>query len=280
MIKLIAADLDGTLLNAKRDLSPETIRVIGKIREKGIRVVLATGRTYAAVRKIYSELNLDSPVITNNGGLIFDPPTDTVLDGSPIAPELMRRVLNWLDERNIYNQFYTKDTVYTRHLDFLSREWAVKNAKLPLEQQVRIIEIKDGPLPKELDHEPFYKMLAMSRSKDVLDELQVFINTIPELETTISIENGLDILGAGISKGYGLTHLAEFLKLDPSEIMAFGDQENDIEMLRYAGVGVAMENAPDHVKVHADWVAPLHHEDGLARFLSDYFGLDEGALDR
>lgn len=276
LIKLIATDLDGTLLNAERGVSPETLRVLNWVRSLGIIVVLATGRTYAGVRGIYDVLQLDSPVITNNGGLIYDPVTETVLAGNPLPAHVLRNLLDWLDERKLYNQFYTRDTIYTRHLGFLSEEWAKKNADLPERQRIRIELLGEGPLPAALETEPFYKLLVMDRNPEVIAEVRAHIATIPELETTISIENGLDILCAGISKGYGLKRLAEVLEILPEEIMAFGDQENDIEMLQFAGIGVAMENAPDHVKAYAEQIAPLHDDDGLARFIETFFACKRG----
>lgn len=275
LIKLVAADLDGTLLDAERCVSEETRRVIAQVRAKGIQVVLATGRTYAGVRGIYTVLGLDGPVITNNGGLVYHPVTDTVLAGYPLPVEILKNLLNWLDERQLYNQFYTRDTVYTRRLDFLSEEWAKRNAALPEQQRIRIEVLGEGPLPAALDTEPFYKLLVMDKDPAVLAAVRQHIATIPELETTISIENGLDILCAGISKGVGLMSLSKAMGVKPEEILAFGDQENDIEMLQFAGIGVAMENAPDHVKAHANRTAPLHHEDGLARFLTAFFKLEE-----
>ncbi len=274
MIKLIAVDLDGTLLDAQREVSPETQRVIRRVVDCGIMVVLATGRTYAGVRRIYDVLGLEGPVITNNGGLIYNPVSDTVLGGNPLPVNVLRSVLEWLDARGIYNQFYTRDTIYTRHLGFLSAEWAAKNAALPEHHRIKIEVLGEGPLPEDLGTEPFYKLLVMDRNPEIIEEVKRFIDEIPELDTTISIENGLDILCAGISKGDGLKRLSEALGIRPEEIMAFGDQENDSEMLEFAGIGVAMENAPEHVKEHANRIAPLHHEDGLARFLQEYFQLD------
>lgn len=274
MIKLIAVDLDGTLLDAHREVSPETQRVIRQVTDRGIKVVLATGRTYAGVRRIYDELGLKDPVITNNGGLIYDPVSDTVLGGNPLPMQVLRNVLQWLDGRGIYNQFYTRDTIYTRHLGFLSAEWAARNAALPEHHRIRIQVLGEGPLPANMETETFYKLLVMDRNPEIIEEVKRFIDGIPQLDTTISIENGLDILCAGISKGDGLKRLSERLGIEPHELMAFGDQENDIEMLEFAGIGIAMENAPEHVKAHADRIAPLHHEDGLARFIKEYFGLE------
>lgn len=273
LIRLIAADLDGTLLDAGRAVSPETRRILDRVRALGVTVVLATGRTYEGVRGIYDHLGLDSPVITNNGGLVYDPVTDTVLDGHPLPPAVLKALLGWLDSRGIYNQFYTRDTIYIRRLDYITREWAEKNASLPEAQRIRMELLGDGPLPAALDTEPFYKLLVMDRDPAVIQAVRRHVDAIPELDTTVSIENGLDILSAGISKGLGLERLAARLGIPREEIMAFGDQENDIEMLRYAGVGVAMENAGDHVKASADQVAPLHNEDGLARFLAQWYGI-------
>jgi len=273
LIRLIAADLDGTLLDAGRAVSPETRRILDRVRALGVTVVLATGRTYEGVRGIYDHLGLDSPVITNNGGLVYDPVTDTVLDGHPLPPAVLKALLGWLDSRGIYNQFYTRDPIYIRRLDYITKEWAEKNASLPEAQRIRMELLGDGPLPAALDTEPFYKLLVMDRDPAVIQAVRRHVAGIPELDTTVSIENGLDILSAGISKGLGLERLAARLGIHREEIMAFGDQENDIEMLRYAGVGVAMENAGEHVKAAADRVAPLHNEDGLARFLAQWYGI-------
>lgn len=275
MIRLIAADLDGTLLDAGRAVSPETRRIVDRVRALGVMVVLATGRTYEGVRGIYDHLGLDSPVITNNGGLTYDPVTDTVLDGYPLPPATLKTLLSWLDSEGIYNQFYTRDTIYVRRLGHITKEWADKNASLPEKQRIRMEVLGDGPLPPALDTEPFYKLLVMDTDPAVIRRVRQHVSTLPELDTTVSIENGLDILSAGISKGVGLERLAARLGIPREAIMAFGDQENDIEMLRFAGVGVAMENAGDHVKAHADRIAPLHHEDGLARFLADWFRIGD-----
>lgn len=271
MIRLIAADLDGTLLDAERGVSENTKAALNRALARGIEVVLATGRTYEGVRGIYEGLGLNGPVIVNNGALVYHPIKNQVIDGHPLSSAEMVRILSWLDEEKLYYQFYTKDKIFTRRLNFISKEWVEKNKSLPENQRIRIEVLGDGPLPDITEEDPFYKLLVMDDSPEVIKRVKAFIGTFPELRTTVSIENGVDIMRGGVSKGSGLQHLCEALGIAPQEVMAFGDQENDLEMLRYAGIGVAMANASDHVKAVAQRVAPLHHEDGLARFLDDYF---------
>ena len=259
-IKLIAIDMDGTLLLPDHTISPAVKNAIASARERGINVVLTTGRPYAGVHTYLKELHMDKPgdyCITYNGALV-----QKAGDGSTVA----QTPLNYDDylfleklSREVGSHFHALDrnTLYTANRDI--------SAYTVHESFVATIPLVFCE-PENMDPDTAFLKVMMIDEPEILDKAIARIpDAVREKYTVLkSAPYFLEILNKRVTKGTGVHALAETLNIKPEEVMAIGDQENDIAMLEYAGVGVAMDNAIPSVKEVADFVTKSNLEDGVA----------------
>lgn len=259
-IKLIAIDMDGTLLLPDHTISPAVKEAIAAARERGVNVVLTTGRPYAGVENYLRELHMNQPgdyCITYNGALV-----QKAADGSAVAQTPLSyddyRYLEQLS-RDVGSHFHALDrtTLYTANRD-ISRYTVHESfvATIPLvfceaekmDPNMTFLKVMMIDEPEILDK-------AITRIPQEVKEKYTVLKSAPYF---------LEILDKRVTKGTGVKSLAEALNIKPEEVMAIGDQENDIAMLEYAGVGVAMENAIGSVKEVANFVTKTNLEDGVA----------------
>ncbi|WP_270221872.1 sugar-phosphatase [Kosakonia cowanii] len=259
-IKLIAIDMDGTLLLPDHTISPAVKNAIAAARERGINVVLTTGRPYAGVHSYMKELHMEREgdyCITYNGALV-----QNASDGSTVA----QTTLSYDDylyleqlSRDVGSHFHALDrnTLYTANRDispYTVHESFVATIPLvfceaeKMDPQTQFLKVMMIDEPTILDQ-------AIARIPQEVKEKYTVLKSAPYF---------LEILHKSVTKGTGVKALADVLNIKPEEIMAIGDQENDIAMIEFAGVGVAMENAIPSVKEAADFVTKTNLEDGVA----------------
>ncbi|SCC14694.1 sugar-phosphatase [Kosakonia oryziphila] len=265
-IKLIAIDMDGTLLLPNHTISPAVKNAIAAARQRGIHVVLTTGRPYAGVHSYMKELHMEREgdyCITYNGALV-----QNASDGSAVAQTALSyddyRYLEKLS-REVGSHFHALDrnTLYTANRDisyYTVHESYVATIPLvfceaekmdPAMQFLKVMMIDD---PVILDQ-------AIARIPQEVKEKYTVLKSAPYY---------LEILDKRVNKGTGVKSLAEALNIKQDEIMAIGDQENDIAMIEYAGVGVAMDNAIPLVKEVANVVTKSNLEDGVAYIIEKF----------
>lgn len=258
-IRLIASDLDGTFLRTDRSISPRTMAAVQLAHEAGIDVVVATGRQIPQVPKLIRESGVDH-AIGSNGGIGFDLAGDRVLFEDLLAPETMTAIIDYFVAR-------IPDLMFSAVRDQGTRHVAEPGyAELVRQQE----EIKDwGRIQAvsrvEVAAEPTLKFTA--RHPEITpDELLAILDRsgITGYHATTSGAPFLEIAGDGVTKASGLAHLCRMLGIESASVVTVGDARNDVEMLRWAGVGVAMGNSvPEAIEV-ADWVTASNDEDGLA----------------
>lgn len=265
-IKLVAIDLDGTLLNSKRTISTENKEAIQAAKEAGVKVVLCTGRPLKGMTHILEECNLleeGDLGITYNGGLvqwthtgetlsqIVHSKTD-VLKAYELSQQLAMP-LNLIDLNTVHEPPYPegRPSLYS----------TIMNA-LPFK------EIDVEQLPDSLA----INKMVMCWNQEELDQAILAIPDSYHKQFTImkSRSNLLEILPKMVDKGKGLAMLAEKLELTKEEIMGIGDQQNDLAMVEYAGFGVAMGNATDQVKKAAQFITKSNDEDGVAYAINKF----------
>ncbi|WP_311481785.1 Cof-type HAD-IIB family hydrolase [uncultured Anaerococcus sp.] len=266
-IKLIAFDLDGTLLNEERELSDNNIKAIKKILNKNIKIVIATGRPYAGFSRFLKQLGTlgqGNYSITNTGSII----RENVDNGSIKVNSLSLDdylLIKSLTERdnNLHSCIYTDDYIYIDEQN--------PNEAFILDKNILRMESRRVSSYK---NEPICRINVMGE-ENLLDNFQKEnLNVLEEKFATIRNETfSYEILNKNSSKGKALKFLAEYLNIDRNQIMAFGDNVNDIEMIEYAGVSVAMGNGKDALKSKADYIAKPNSEDGVADFLINYFNI-------
>jgi Cof subfamily protein (haloacid dehalogenase superfamily) len=251
---LVVADIDGTLVTRNREITPGVLAAVRAAQADGVRVCLATGRIWLSARQYFERLGADPPAILYNGGLVYDFRTATVLRRIHLDYEHARAVLEVLREvPEVQPHLYAGDRVYTGRVNELTDRYRRKDS-------VQVEEV--GDLVAFLPRDPM-KILIIGARPD-LEQAVARIRTIPmPINTVFSEETYLEILPVGSSKGVALEFVAAHLGLALEEVVAVGDNLNDLEMLRTAGLGVAMGNAPEALKSAADAVTRTNDEEGV-----------------
>ncbi len=268
MIKLVVSDMDGTLLGKDSKISPVNEKAILEIQKMGVPFVLCTGRIYSAVEPYADYLGLTGPVIGCNGAIIKNHGTGEVLFSNAMKPDVVNRVVDIFRKYDHYFHFYDEDTVYAEkrgplfeYIEMMAQKMGDTRIKTKLVEDVKVL------IGNSVD---VLKMGFNLVDEEVSPRIVEEVREIKGLTVVQSAPSLMDVMNEGVSKGEAIKALAELFKLSTDEIMAMGDNDNDIEMLKTAGVGVAMGNAGDHVKAIADDVAVHHEEDGVAWALEKY----------
>ncbi|MCL6589700.1 MAG: Cof-type HAD-IIB family hydrolase [Firmicutes bacterium] len=261
MIRCIAMDLDDTLLDDDLTISLENRTAIQKAGQLGVKIILASGRMAQSMRPYSQELNLDQPVIAYNGALVYDVITGQALDHHPVPRELALELIPIIRGAGIHLNVYLKDELYMEELTDWGRKYAANCSVSPrLVRDLRRL-VTEGP----------HKMLAIGTISEI-ERLQARLEEHfrGQLDFTRSKPNYLEILGPGVSKGSALQRLVTRWGIDRSEVIAIGDAPNDLEMITWAGIGVAMGNAVDQVKERAGFIAPDNNHHAVAEVIQRF----------
>lgn len=267
--KLIAIDIDGTLLTDNQILLPETIKSLQLAQKNNIKIVITTGRPFVSIIPILNQLNLnhksDQYVINYNGGLIRN--TNTQIYYNQKLTIVDFNLLDSISRKsNITMIAQTDNQILTtrHHLNtFVSFE-SYKN-KLP-------IQIQNVKNKIDLSTN-IYKILFLEDKKKIDQFTYQIPSNFFDKYNIIRTENySLDVLPKNISKGSALKKLADMLNIIPNNIIAIGNSDNDISMIKYAGTGVAMKNSTPSLLKFADYVTPFsNNENGVGKYIKKLF---------
>ncbi|MCC6892460.1 MAG: HAD family phosphatase [Anaerolineae bacterium] len=264
-IKLIAIDLDGTLLNSSHEMTERTETVLKTALSKGIRVIIATGKTFLSSRHIVKRLGTNTPGIYNQGTITFNS-DGTVHSQQVIDKVTARQVITYAEDRGYIVGVYSGTRILVRKLTQRMQELTTYFHE-PMPEAV-------GPLQNILETTPVNKIIIFyphdpRRVQALRWQLSMQIDTGTRL-LSAGIPDELELLPTGASKGSALKVLLKEMGIPASQVMALGDGENDVEMLELAGIGVAMGNASDHVKSIANVTTKTNDEDGVAEAVEKY----------
>lgn len=264
--RLIATDMDGTLLNNQGRVSEKNLWALKKAEEKGIMVVLSTGRPYKSADYHAKKLGLRSPIITSNGALVHDIDRNVVYENI-ILDEVIIKILDILEEEMIYYHLYTADSVYSKTLnkEILTKYYGDENGNLVV-GTVKFEDYKDILFKGH----KFNKIITITNDNNKLKNLENRLKQLEEIAITSSLGNNLEIMNKHVSKKNALESLCNSLEIKSDQIVALGDNSNDLEMLLYAGLGVAMGNALDIVKERADYITDTNDNDGWAKAIEKF----------
>ncbi|MEU3456643.1 HAD family hydrolase [Micromonospora sp. NPDC006766] len=263
--RLVATDIDGTLLRDDRTLSPRTAGLLARIAAAGTPVVLVTGRPIRWLPLVFEQLAEPLPAVCANGAVVYDPVADEVLRADPLAPELLAEVARRL-RAQVPGVSFAVEIVDSRQMRH--------EAHYPLRWDADTDAIRAIESPEELLAVPAVKLLARAGEQDPDAFVRVVAGALEGLaEATHSSYSGLvEISAAGVTKAAGLAWYATRLGIDEREVLAFGDMPNDVPMLTWAGRAVAVANAHPAVLEIADEVTGSNAEDGVAAYLEQIFG--------
>lgn len=263
--KMIVLDLDGTLVDSKKKISQRNKEALQKAMQKGVKVVLASGRPVKGVMPKAEELELEKNngcIVAFNGGRIIDVTTGECLFEADLPDGYLKKVYELSRECNIGLMTYEgNDKLIT----------VDDNEYIQLEIRVNHLE---RVVPKDIVEYvtfPVAKYLLAGEPKDVEKAEPIFKEALgKELNVFRSDPFFLEILPAGIDKAYGLQKLIDVLGIKREEVIACGDGYNDITMLEFAGLGVAMENAMEQTKAAADYITLSNDDDGVAAVVEKF----------
>jgi len=274
-IKLVALDLDGTLFDNSSRISERNLTAIRSITDKGIHVVISTGRPFEGIPFDQIKGTGINYAITANGSGIYEISTGKCLYENAMDEELVTPILNFLLTRDIHMDAFIGGKGYTpvqcvETAQKLTVPSSIKNyiitTRTRLDNILQFIHENQLKVQKmTLNFYPAADGTLIDR-----ETVRKFLVSNPSITTVCGGYNNLEFTRADANKGVGLRKLAEILGVNPDATMAIGDTENDLAIIEAAGIGVAMGNATDAVKAKADYVTTSNTEDGVAATIEHF----------
>ncbi len=261
-IRLVAIDLDGTLLTDAKQVSEQTADALCCLPARDVKVVIASARPPRSVRHVYQALRLDTWQINYNGALIWDEPRQAVVFHRPLAGELVREIVE--TARDMFDEVLVTCEVLDKwYTDRDDQTHTTETGRLFKPDVV-------GPLDAILAGE-VTKLLLLGEPRIILRLEHVIEDAFGEHVSVVKTDaDMLQIMDRRVSKARALERVAAHYNVPMSQVLAIGDAPNDVGMLGIAGVAVAMDNAHPLVKEIADWVAPSNNDHGVHAALARY----------
>lgn len=265
-IKLIATDMDGTFLDDDKNAPEENVKALAECAERGIQIVPATGRIMRAIPDEIKNLPGVRYAIAINGAVVADLKTGEIISTCKMKPELAAKIMEMARDSvdDIMYDAYVGGMGYVNKTFYDNVEHYALSPGV-----VNLVRRSRQPVPDSISYvkscgEEVEKVNMLFVDMEARERMRKRLSEIPEIIVTSAIANNLEINAAGADKGGALLRLAEYLGIAREETMAFGDGENDLSMIKMAGLGVAMENGEEFVKAAADYVTVTNNEAGVA----------------
>ena len=272
-IKLICIDMDGTLLNNNHEISKENKEALLKAHAKGVNIALCTGRIFVSARYYSDLIGIDTPVIASNGSFIKKGYDDEPVFENTMSKDIALEIYNIVKKHGLNINFNSWDTLIREDEVPKDHAYFVMNKNLPKERQVKFIVEEDivslinnfeGNLLKGI-------VIEKENLKALFECKEELKSTFGErLHVVSSGPDNFEVMVGSTSKGNAVKHLAESLNINQEEIMCIGDSENDLSMIEFAGVGVAMGNGMDLIKEAATFVTDTNENSGVAKAIKKF----------
>lgn len=288
MYKIIAIDLDGTLLNSYGVVSNENKEAIQKAREKGTEVILASGRPVMSVENLANDLNCNHFIICGNGAITYDLQKEEIIYNKFLDKEKVLQIIKICEENSIYYNVYTEDTILAKSLNYNVLFYYQENMKKSDDKKTNINIVQDiYKYVKESENDNYLKITICDKSSiifvgitkklkeinhvDILEVSHMSRKLIKDGTENVPIEYFYtEITNENVNKWAAIMDIAQRLQVNPEEIMTIGDNSNDEEMLKKAGLGVVMGNSAPHIKEIANIVVADNDNHGVAEAINKY----------
>lgn len=261
--KWCVLDMDGTLLDSHDTISKENETALNKLQKNGVEVIIASGRVDLMLKRYIRQLNLKGHIISCNGGLIRNIETGEIVYSKAMDRNTVKQIISFCLKEQIHLLVYTSDVVYTNKDNPKAVKYERINQSLDADLRFPVEYIVDPSLQNTSDKD-ILKILLICKNQNQVEQLQKRFVMNKDISVVSSADGLLDIMASNTSKGRALKILSEKEKVDPKQIIAFGDNYNDIEMLQFAGMSVAVENSVPQVKDAARYVTKSNDESGVA----------------
>lgn len=271
MIKIVFFDIDGTLTSKGNYIPESTVKAIGKLKENNIEVVIASGRPAILLEDIAKKLNVDSYISMNGQYIVY---RGEVIERNPLPMASVDRLVDFANNRDDGLIICTEDELIINSRISLNPEsWFLKFIKkfsflVPksIEMKIRKKAMKEKINKSDYENKEIYMVnLNVQQMKE-----EAYRQEFEEFHFTRANKEAMDVVNQGVSKAKGIEKLLKYLKMNREDTMAFGDGLNDLEMIKYAGIGIAMENGFEELKKNADYVTDSVFNDGIMKGLKKY----------
>lgn len=288
MYKLIAIDLDGTMLNSYGEVNSKTKEIVKKCISNGTHIVLASGRPINSIKSIAKEMKIESYFIAGNGALVYDIKEDKIIYENYMKKEKVLEIIKICEENSIAYNVYTDKTILTPSLKFNVLYYYKENLKKEEDKKTNISIVENVyEYIKNMDEESFLKITICDENSsifssiikkvkeisgiDVLEVSHMSRKIIKQGTEEIPVEYFYtEITASDVDKWNAIEFLMKKLNIEVQEVMAIGDNMNDKKMIEHAGLGVAMKGStPELIRV-AKYVTDTNDNDGVAQVLEEY----------
>lgn len=288
MYKLIAIDLDGTLLNSYGEVSIENKNAIKKACEQGIYVVLCSGRICNSVENIANEVGANQYLIGGNGTIVYDIANGKTLYNKYMTKDLVLKLIKICEENSIYYSIFAENSIVASSLKYNVLFYNNENSKKTSEKKTKINIVQNiYEYIKESSFNEFSKITICDSNKVIFNGIIKKIRENKKIEvldvahlSNKKIKNGTEveeiayyyteITNKNVNKWTAINSLIDYLGIKKEEVMAIGDNANDIEMIKNAGLGVAMGNSAPNVKKCSDIIVETNDENGVAHAIEEF----------
>lgn len=288
MYKLVAIDMDGTLLNSYGEASKENIDAIKKAINNNVEVVLTSGRIPSAMMGTIKETGANNYLISGNGSVIYDIKKEKIIFSNYMSKKKVLEIIKMCEENSIFYNIYTNDSIITKYLDYNVLFYHNENITNPEDKKIKINIIENTTkYIKEYEKEDFLKITICDNDeiifKSIVNKLKE-INKVDILEVSHMsrkiIKHGTEdfeiayyyteITNENVNKWSAIKYLSQKLNIKPDEILTIGDNFNDLEMIKNAGLGIAMGNSSPAIKKIADEITEGNDSNGVASAINKH----------
>ncbi|MCF7926456.1 MAG: Cof-type HAD-IIB family hydrolase [Candidatus Izimaplasma sp.] len=264
-IDLVISDMDGTLLTDDHTITDENLEAIALLKTKSIPFIIATGRPYQLVKAYINNYGLNTLFILNNGAEIYDAKTDKVLYEATLKDTVVEKILTYAKDNKLDRLIYTHDAIYSNDS---ARKRQFEQWNQVLDEKSKIIVKDIAAYPKGT---PVNKLMLVEEDPVAYQTFKETIKTMGDFEVVSSKSTFIDINPKNVTKGNALKKWLKQSNDVPKNMLALGDQENDLSLLRVAHKKVAMKNAVQPLKDIADFITDSNNNSGVAKGIYHYF---------
>lgn len=261
-VKIVFCDIDGTLLNDQHEITSLTRSAIQNLQNKNIQFVPISGRSPSGIYSILRKYSIKCPIISYNGAVILDE-NQKVLYQKGMTHKKASEIINFIQENNLdltWNLFSFDDWITQDRND----------PQVQLEEKSLETNSKEGQIDSIPDDQIIHNILCMCNPDKITQIHELISKKFPDLTVVISSKTFIDIMMSGVNKATAVTFFCDYLNVKVGDVMAFGDNFNDCEMLETVGIGIVMGNAPEKIRERFSEVTLDNNNDGIPFALKKY----------
>ncbi len=268
--KMLVMDMDYTLLNKQKEVSERNKLAVQRAIEKGVHVVVATGRIYTSARVYGKLLGVNTPIIASNGAIIriasFNDPVhfDKTIYRNNLKTEAILEMIRLSHRYDLFCHLFSEDTIFAEKLANISKRYTEWNQFLNEADRVKIRIVEDLAEAVTAEAGGFVKAVVVDEDSEKISGIRNDILKTGLVSASQSLRDNVEVMNKDVSKGNAVKFLVDMYGIRREEVIAIGDNENDVSMIEYAGLGIAMENADETLLKAADFVTGHYERDGVA----------------